>query len=254
MKKTILLLLAVMFVASNAYCTTVVKPMSKAQLKKWAHKLALSVKKYMWDSGERFITMHQPQGKPYAFEVTVEFLEERIIDDYDAARFNPAWGPRPLACIKELDYQYGESRWDRYAVNINRIGSIDLGLGQINSCHFVMLDGAKSCAYINFCKMMKLEPNLKWIWSAYFNSLFSAYLNEDFIKNGARTYKYYDNLPKQNLYDVMVKTTGLKELALQYNDGQYFDKEEVKNESRPVTVGHWYSIFTNNPLFRLFRG
>lgn len=251
MKLKTILLLVVLFVASNAQSATVVKPMSKAQLKKWATKLAVVVKKHLWEHGERFITMHQPQGKPYAFEVTVDFLVERILDDYDAARFNPSWGPRPLVCIKELTYQYGESRWDRYAVNINKIGSIDLGLGQENSCHFVMLNGEKSCAFTNFCKMMKLEPNLKWIWSAYFNSLFSAYLNEDFIKNGARTYNYYDNPAKQDLYDVMIKATGLKELALQYNDGQYYDKEAVINEPVTNAGGHWYSVSSLRSFFHL---
>ena len=151
--KTILLailLLTLLVGKSYSQQLPVIKPMSRMQVKKWAHRLAATVKAYMWSHGERFITMHQPQGPSYPFEVTVDFLEKIIINDYDASRFNPSWGPRPLACIKEVCYQYGESRFDNYAFNINKCGSFDMGMGQVNSCHILMFDKEKSCGFLNF--------------------------------------------------------------------------------------------------------
>jgi len=255
MKFKTAILVALILIVGKAYSAQLptIRPMSKAQVKKWAHKLAITVKNYMWTHGERFITMHQPEGPPYPFEVTVEFLEAQIINDYDASRFNPSWGPRPLACIKEVDYQYGESRFDRYALNINKCGSFDMSLGQINSCHITMFNGEKSCGFLNFCKILKVKPNMLLIWNPYYNSLFSAFLNEDFIKNGQSTYHYYDTPAKRQLYDAMIQTAGLQQWAIQCNDGQYVnpyvekEKKDAKESSK-----HWFAWFSVVSIFHIF--
>lgn len=205
---------------------------SKAEsLNKWEYKIAKAIKKFMKRHNEVYLTLCAPNEAHTKQFITDDFLKQQVAYDYDAARLNPSWGPRKLVCIKEIVYQYNESRYNKYEFNINTNGTVDFGIGQINSCHITMFRGEKTCGFINFCKMLSIPPNLKLLWNPYYNSLLSAYLNEDFIKTHQETYHYYTTPLRKELYDMLIKVGGLEKDAIKYNDGEYTGGESFKPEN-----------------------
>lgn len=166
--------------------------------------------------------------KIFSLKHNLKLTESLCVEIYDSAwlasRHNPAWGPRELVAIKLICVQPKESWFNRKAVNVNKNGTIDVGVMQINSCNWFY-----SGWWEKFCEGEKYNKKREsLLFSRYFNVEYAAWLNERFKKNGIREYQYYSTKEQKELYDAILNSLGFVFLAERFNDGQYIKKEEVR--------------------------
>lgn len=215
---------AVVILLSCLFFTTGIRQCAVAEVTSpritWADGVASGIEYFLKKNHESALWRTDAVRGRYLYKLTHEYLTHIVESSYDASRFNNSWGPRRLATIKLLVAAYGESRYDGLAVNVNRNGSVDLGILQINSCHwFGVKDGAE---WARFCKMEGIDPNnTRLLLNVYYNINYAGWLNEQFIQGRHATYHYYDAKSKRALYDALLKVTGLKKVALKYDDNEY---------------------------------
>lgn len=186
---------------------------------KWTDRVAWNIFVYMKKH-------HELKGRKYSE------IYDRVLDVEWASHYNPSWGPdsidgRRLITIKLLTAWHWESCLDPNCIQPNLskknglVNSIDYGMCAVNSVHVFLID--KTSLWYRFCVMEKVKhpDDFKNVMDPELNCKFAAMLNEAFIKDGNDTYHYYENPTQREFYDMLIKVTGLKTLALKYNDGQY---------------------------------
>lgn len=212
----------------------------------WSESVTSFLYKCLKKQNELFITrVDKKTGKKYVFEITHEYLHEIVLDSIHAARYNPRWGPRNLVAVKLLVVGFGESCLDPTAMRLNTNGSLDMGLMQVNSCNW--FGPEKSSVWFKFCTREGYNPyNMRLFWNPRVNMAFAATLNEIFVRYGQKSYKYYGSERQRKLYTSLITYCGYKKLALEFNDGQYYEGDVspflpsptslMTPDTEPVTV------------------
>ncbi len=162
------------------------------------------------------------QLKSFCLTQHWKYTDNLLVEVYDSAwlasKNNPTWGPRILITCKLIVVQVKESPgFNRKALYVNKDGSLDVGSMQINSCNWF-----GSYWWERYCKKRKYKSNdFGLLFNRYFNLAYAAWLNERFIENRLKQYRYYEKPEQKELYDSLIKSLGIECLAEKYNDGQY---------------------------------
>jgi len=159
---------------------------------------------FLGSNCERKAYRTSQDGQKSVVHITKSQVHEVVLAAWQAAPLNPGWGSRRTTTIKLVSAAYRETRFVFDAVHVNKNGTIDIGLMQINSCNWFSGKGCKK--WKRFCKSQKLKPkNIGALMDPYISMGYAAYLNQTFIKNHCHQYVFYGYRSQRKLYDLMLK-------------------------------------------------
>ena len=133
-----------------------------------------------------------PENKKHHIRKTylkTAYLRGVVQDCFDSAYLNPSGGKEIEAGIKLLSAAYGESGFYWKARHVNRNGTTDAGILQVNSVHWFG-NGQIHPTWSEFCNTMGLDYGLNQLWTPRINIEFAATINEIIQKTGKHGYKY----------------------------------------------------------------
>jgi hypothetical protein len=166
-------------------------------------KLTLTVCQFLEDIGSRTIPENKKKHilKTY---LTTRYLRGVVVNCLDAGELNPSGGPPLEAGIKLLSAAYGESGFYAAARYVNKNGSTDAGIMQVNSVHW----WGKSQVHPTwgeFCDKLGYTYDLAKLWKPRINIQFAAIINEMLAQQHQRTYRfnYWKRPDQQKLYKLL---------------------------------------------------
>lgn len=119
-----------------------------------------------------------------------------------AAPLNPAWGTVQAATRRWCVAVYTQTRFGWWEENdhLNRNGTIDRGIAQINSIHF-----EPGGDWWTFCKQEGYNPCEELVWNPAVNLQFAAWYNQRAIEKDQDTYHFNRTKIQQELYAELLK-------------------------------------------------
>ena len=162
-------------------------------------RLTLITCQFLEDIGSRTIPENKRKhiSKTY---LTTRYLRGVVRDCLEAASLNPSGGGLELAGIRLLSAAYGESAFYSGARFVNRNGSTDIGIMQVNSVHWFG-KGQVPPTFRDFCDDQGLEYDTRLLYRTGINIKFAAVVNQMLYRQHCRTYRFnYWKRPDQRKY------------------------------------------------------
>ncbi len=136
--------------------------------------------------------------------ITIVYLQEIVDETYIASVLNPGWGDPKTATRKLLVAIYTQSRFLKTAYNehLNKNGTKDIGIAQINSCHW----STRKSDWYQFCHQEGLKSHDPGqLWDSSINILFAAWYNQKALDNDQTCYHFNRTKDQKRLYQALLK-------------------------------------------------